>query len=58
MILFRNEESDLLPIMSFEIEFQSFAPSYMKLFFILLVLGFGKQRLLVLNMLVCLLASV
>ena len=31
--------------MSFDTEFQSFAPPRMKLFFILLVLVFGKQRL-------------
>ena len=37
-------ESDLLSRMSLEIEFQSFAPSYMKLLFILLVRGFVKQR--------------
>ena len=36
-ILFRKKEIDLLSLMSFGIEFQSFAPSYMKLFFILLV---------------------
>ena len=38
------EESDLLSLISFGIEFQSCAPSYMKLFFILFVRGFGKQR--------------
>jgi hypothetical protein len=42
---FRKEESDLLSLISFGIEFQSLAPLYMKLFFMLLVeRGFGKQR--------------
>jgi hypothetical protein len=37
-------ESDLLSLISFGIEFQSLAPLYMKLFFMLLERGFGKQR--------------
>jgi hypothetical protein len=43
-ILFRKEESDLLSLISFGIEFQNLAPLYMKLFFMLLERGFGKQR--------------
>ena len=47
-IFFRKKESDLLSLISFGIEFQSCAPSYMKLFFILFVkqIIIGKQRLL------------
>jgi hypothetical protein len=45
-ILFRKEESDLLSLIYFGIEFQSLAPLYlyMQLFFMLLERGFGKQR--------------
>jgi hypothetical protein len=35
-ILFRKEESDLLSLISFGIEFQNFAPPYMEPFFMLL----------------------
>ena len=43
---FRKEEKDLLSLISLGIEFQRCAPSYTKLFFILLVRSCGKQRLL------------
>ena len=43
-ILFWKEERDLLSLISLGIEFQRCAPSYIKLFFILLVRGFGKLR--------------
>jgi hypothetical protein len=45
-IFFRKEKKDLLSLISLGIEFQRCAPSYTKLFFILLVRGCGKQRLL------------
>jgi hypothetical protein len=45
-IFFRKETKDLLSLISLGIEFQRCAPSYTKLFFILLVRGCGKQRLL------------
>jgi hypothetical protein len=41
-ILFRKEESDLLSLIYFGIEFQMFAWSYIKLFFMLSVCGFSK----------------
>jgi hypothetical protein len=40
-ILFWKEESDLLSLIYFGIEFQMFAPSYKELFFMLFVRGFG-----------------
>ena len=39
-----KEERDLLSLISLGMEFQRNAPSYMKLLFILLVCGWGKQR--------------
>ena len=44
-ILFRKEESDLLSLISFGIEFHKCALLYVKLFFMLFVRGLGKQRL-------------
>ena len=43
-ILFWKARSDELSLMSFAIWFQRDAPSYIKLFFIMFVRGFGKQR--------------
>ena len=37
-----KELRDVLPLISLGIEFQRNAPSYIKLFFILFVRGFGK----------------
>ena len=45
-IFVRKEERDLLSLISLGMEFQRNAPPYMKLLFILLVRGCGKQRLL------------
>ena len=41
-ILRWNKVRDVLSVISFGIEFHVEAPSYMKLFFMLLVRGFGK----------------
>jgi hypothetical protein len=41
-----KKERDLLSLISLGIEFQRNSPSYIKLFFKLLVCGYGKQRVL------------
>ena len=43
-ILFRKEEIDLLALMPFGIEFQRFAPSYMKLFFHIISTRFWQNK--------------